>query len=205
MWQRAVRDGWTRQRKSAEGSQRCRVNRPHVTSRIYCDFFGATLKLLQRISFERSILHSGSWRSDRRGERGAGEGAGGCWCCGVRSLSSFHSILSYRIRADYCRAFCSGIVGGITRPVPVVGPVVEGVGKTPIAQKLGGKDEEHKGYLGTAIEYAGEAVRTVYDAAGNVVRNVPSPRFKTACAFQRFRTSCVICVPIHLTYRRSAP
>ena len=50
-----------------------------------------------------------------------------------------------------------------------MGSVVEGVGNTPIAQKIGGKQEE-KGYLGSAYEYAGGALRTVYDAAGNVVR-----------------------------------
>ena len=54
----------------------------------------------------------------------------------------------------------------------VVGSVVEGVGNAPIAQKIGGK-EEQKGYLGSAYDYAGSALRTVYDAAGNVVR-IPS-------------------------------
>ena len=49
-----------------------------------------------------------------------------------------------------------------------MGSVVEGVGNTPVAQKIGGKEEE-KGYLGSAYEYAGSALRTVYDAAGNVV------------------------------------
>ena len=49
-----------------------------------------------------------------------------------------------------------------------MGGITEGVGNAPIAQKLGGKEEE-KGYLGTAYEYAGGAVRTVYDAAGNAV------------------------------------
>lgn len=88
-----------------------------------------------------------------------------------------------KICADQYPTFCSDVVGGITKPIPVVGSVVEGVGKAPIAQKLGGKDEEHKGYLGTAIEYAGEAVRTVYDAAGNVVCIGPTQPFNTACAF----------------------
>ena len=50
-----------------------------------------------------------------------------------------------------------------------MGSVVEGVGNAPIAQKIGGKEEE-KGYLGSAYDYAGSALRTVYDAAGNVVR-----------------------------------
>ena len=63
----------------------------------------------------------------------------------------------------------------VTGYVPVVGSVVEGVGNTPIAQKIGGKEEE-KGYLGSAYEYAGSALRTVYDAAGNVVC-VLSPLF----------------------------
>ena len=57
----------------------------------------------------------------------------------------------------------------MTGYVPVVGSIVEGVGNTPIAQKIGGKEEE-KGYLGSAYEYAGSALRTVYDAAGNAVR-----------------------------------
>ena len=57
----------------------------------------------------------------------------------------------------------------VTGYVPVVGSIVEGVGNTPVAQKLGGKEEE-KGYLGSAYEYAGSALRTVYDAAGNAVR-----------------------------------
>lgn len=56
----------------------------------------------------------------------------------------------------------------VTSPIPVVGSVVEGVGNAPIAQKIGGKEEE-KGYLGSVYEYAGGALRTVYDAAGNVV------------------------------------
>ena len=56
----------------------------------------------------------------------------------------------------------------VTGYVPVVGSVVEGVGNTPVAQKIGGKEEE-KGYLGSAYTYAGSALRTVYDAAGNVV------------------------------------
>ena len=49
-----------------------------------------------------------------------------------------------------------------------MGNIVEGVGNTPVAQKIGGKEEE-KGYLGSAYDYAGSALRTVYDAAGNVV------------------------------------
>ncbi|KAL9129980.1 MAG: hypothetical protein Q9175_007144, partial [Cornicularia normoerica] len=55
----------------------------------------------------------------------------------------------------------------VTSYVPVVGNIVEGVGNTPVAQKIGGKEEE-KGYLGSAYDYAGSALRTVYDAAGNV-------------------------------------
>ena len=57
----------------------------------------------------------------------------------------------------------------MTGYVPVVGSIVEGVGNTPVAQKIGGKEED-KGYLGSAYEYAGSALRTVYDAAGNAVR-----------------------------------
>ena len=49
-----------------------------------------------------------------------------------------------------------------------MGSVVEGVGNAPAVQKLGGKEEE-KGYLGTIYDTAAGAVRTVYDAAGNVV------------------------------------
>ena len=56
----------------------------------------------------------------------------------------------------------------LTAPVPVVGSVVEGVGNAPAVQKLGGKEEE-KGYLGSIYDSAAGAVRTVYDAAGNVV------------------------------------
>lgn len=56
----------------------------------------------------------------------------------------------------------------LTSPVPVVGSVVEGVGNAPAMQKLGGKEEE-PGYLGAAYNAAGGAMRTVYDAAGNVV------------------------------------
>lgn len=56
----------------------------------------------------------------------------------------------------------------VTSPVPVVGSVVEGVGNAPAIQKLGG-EEEKQGYLGAAYNIAGGAVRTVYDAAGNVV------------------------------------
>ena len=56
----------------------------------------------------------------------------------------------------------------VTSPVPVVGSVVEGVGNAPAIQKLGG-EEEKQGYLGAAYNMAGGAVRTVYDAAGNVV------------------------------------
>lgn len=46
----------------------------------------------------------------------------------------------------------------------------------PLAQKIGGKEEEKGylesvgGYLGAAYGVAGGAVRTVYDSAGNVVR-----------------------------------
>ena len=47
--------------------------------------------------------------------------------------------------------------------------MVEGVGNAPAVQKLGGKEEEQQGYLGAAYSLAGNAVRTVYDAAGNVV------------------------------------
>ena len=64
----------------------------------------------------------------------------------------------------------------VTGYVPVVGSIVEGVGNTPIAQKIGGKEEE-KGYLGSVYDYAGGALRTVYDAAGNVVRIRFSPLF----------------------------
>lgn len=59
----------------------------------------------------------------------------------------------------------------VTGYVPVVGSIVEGVGNTPVAQKLGGKEEE-KGYLGSVYDYAGSALRTVYDAAGNVIGTV---------------------------------
>ncbi len=57
----------------------------------------------------------------------------------------------------------------LTAPVPVVGSVVEGVGNAPAVQKLGGKEEEKQGYLGAIYDSAAGAVRTVYDAAGNVV------------------------------------
>ena len=66
-------------------------------------------------------------------------------------------------------SFChSSATKDATSPIPVVGSVVEGVGNAPIAQKIGGKEEE-KGYLGSVYDYAGSALRTVYDAAGNVV------------------------------------
>ena len=48
---------------------------------------------------------------------------------------------------------------------------MEGVGNAPAVQKLGG-EEEKQGYLGAAYNLAGGAVRTVYDAAGNVVRSL---------------------------------
>ena len=57
----------------------------------------------------------------------------------------------------------------VTAPVPVVGSVVEGVGNAPAVQKLGGQEEEKQGYLGAIYNTAAGAVRTVYDAAGNVV------------------------------------
>ena len=56
-----------------------------------------------------------------------------------------------------------------TEPIPVVGGVTKGIGNAPIAQQIGGKEEE-KGYLSQAYEYAGGAARTVYDSAGNAVR-----------------------------------
>jgi len=52
-----------------------------------------------------------------------------------------------------------------------VGSVVEGVGNAPAMQQLGGKEEE-QGYLGAAYNAAGGALRTVYDTAGNVVRDL---------------------------------
>lgn len=58
----------------------------------------------------------------------------------------------------------------VTSPVPIVGGITEGLGNAPIAQKIGGVEEE-KGYLSQAYEYAGGAARTVYDAAGNAVRS----------------------------------
>ena len=73
----------------------------------------------------------------------------------------------FRPRPDF-QVSHSSATKDVTGYVPVVGSVVEGVGNTPIAQKIGGKEEE-KGYLGSAYEYAGGALRTVYDAAGNVV------------------------------------
>lgn len=57
----------------------------------------------------------------------------------------------------------------VTKPLPIVGGVAEGIGNAPLAKKIGGQEEEEKGYLGKAFEYAGGAVRTVYDAAGNAV------------------------------------
>ena len=62
----------------------------------------------------------------------------------------------------------------VTSPVPIVGGITEGLGNAPIAQKIGGVEEE-KGYLSQAYEYAGGAARTVYDAAGNAVRSSHSP------------------------------
>lgn len=55
-----------------------------------------------------------------------------------------------------------------TEPIPIVGGVTKGVGNAPLAQAVGGKEEE-KGYLSQAYDYAGGAARTVYDSAGNAV------------------------------------
>ena len=55
-----------------------------------------------------------------------------------------------------------------TEPIPVVGGVTKGIGNAPLAQQIGGQEEE-KGYLSKAYEYAGGAARTVYDSAGNAV------------------------------------
>lgn len=67
---------------------------------------------------------------------------------------------------------CSKGVKDLTSPIPIVGSVTEGIGNAPVAQKIGGQEEE-RGYLGAAYKLAGEAVRTVYDAAGNVVSPPP--------------------------------
>lgn len=87
------------------------------------------------------------------------------------TLSSLpHYTPSSHLRTEFNAARCchSSATKDVTSPIPVVGSVVEGVGNAPIAQKIGGKEEE-KGYLGSVYDYAGSALRTVYDAAGNVV------------------------------------
>lgn len=96
---------------------------------------------------------------------------------GTSSISILPSITSDRLpstQADLHFSHSSA-TKDVTGYVPVVGSVVEGVGNTPVAQKIGGKEEE-KGYLGSAYSYAGGALRTVYDAAGNVVCLVHSPQ-----------------------------
>lgn len=75
----------------------------------------------------------------------------------------------YILLPEVTDLWLSSTTKDLTKNMPIVGGVTEGVGNAPIAQKLGGKEEE-KGYLSTAYEYAGGAVRTVYDAAGNAVR-----------------------------------
>ena len=55
-----------------------------------------------------------------------------------------------------------------TKPIPIVGGVTEGLGNAPLSQKIGGQEEE-KGYLSQAYDYAGGAARTVYDSAVNAV------------------------------------
>ena len=51
-------------------------------------------------------------------------------------------------------------VQGITGKLPVVGDVTKGLGETPIAQKIAGKEgaDGEKGYLGAAMESVGNAV-----------------------------------------------
>lgn len=95
---------------------------------------------------------------------------------GTASVLSFqeeypHSLLSTQAKIQ--SFLPSSATKDVTGYVPVVGSIVEGVGNTPVAQKIGGKEEE-KGYLGSAYDYAGSALRTVYDAAGNAVCIHPS-------------------------------
>ena len=89
---------------------------------------------------------------------------------GIPSPPSLLPLLAPFLEAESnLRLYHSSATKDVTSPIPVVGSVIEGVGNAPIAQKIGGKEEE-KGYLGSVYDYAGSALRTVYDAAGNVVR-----------------------------------
>lgn len=116
---------------------------------------------------------------------GAGKAQQGLGAAGYNFLlsPSHHSSSSSGTEADYS-FYHSSATKDVTSPIPVVGSVVEGVGNAPIAQKIGGKEEE-KGYLGSVYDYAGSALRTVYDAAGNVVCT-----FLFLCSSSRYVPLC---------------